>query len=96
MPGAGEGVMYYYPESVLYVEWTHQHASGMENINPNAHSEVIIQYMCNDDTKRTDSTGADIGPWLDRFQTGMWGHNSSDSLGIRDGRTTDTIPDDAN
>ena len=27
------------------MEWTHQHASGMERNNPNVHSDVVIQYM---------------------------------------------------
>ena len=35
----------WHPESVLYVEWTHQHASGMNFLNPNVHSEVVLQYM---------------------------------------------------
>ena len=32
-------------------------------------------------------------PW-DRFQSGIHGQNDSNSLGIRDGKTTATIPDD--
>mmetsp|Transcript_67544 Transcript_67544/g.213827 ORF Transcript_67544/g.213827 Transcript_67544/m.213827 type:complete len:1266 (-) Transcript_67544:254-4051(-) len=47
-PGAGEGVMKYYEDSVLYVEWTHQHASGPDGENPNVHSDIVLQYMCDD------------------------------------------------
>jgi hypothetical protein len=50
--------MYYYVGSILSIEWTSQHSCN----NANSHCEVIIQYMCGDES-------------------------------IRDGTTTDTIPD---
>jgi hypothetical protein len=53
----------------------------------------ITVAQCNDDVRRPDSSGREIVPF-DRFQTGVWGHNHSTSLGIRDGTVTDTIPDD--
>lgn len=37
--------MYYYAGSKLTLEWTNQHGAGA---NPNVHSEVIIQYLCDD------------------------------------------------
>lgn len=37
--------MYYYAGSHLTLEWTNQHGAGA---NPNVHSEIIIQYLCDD------------------------------------------------
>eukprot|EP00854_Cymbomonas_tetramitiformis_P009810 gene9810-11623_t len=47
LPGAGEGIMYYYEKSQLTVEWTVQHACGAEEDGPKTHCELILQYMCN-------------------------------------------------
>lgn len=54
---------------------------------------IPVAAQCNDDVRRPDSTGQQIVPF-DRFQTGIWGTNHSESLGIRDGKTTNTIPDE--
>jgi hypothetical protein len=46
MPGAGQGMMYYYATSLLPIEWTAQHGCG--TIDQSNNCEVIIQYMCED------------------------------------------------
>lgn len=51
--GYNVGSLYYYPGSVLPIEWTNQHSCG----EANAHCELILQYMCTgqlrDGTKTT-------------------------------------------
>jgi hypothetical protein len=42
--GAGEGVMQFYEDSKLYIEWTNQHGSQ----SPHLHNNVVLQYMCDD------------------------------------------------
>jgi hypothetical protein len=37
--------MYYYATSISTIEWTNQHGAGD---NPLVHSEIILQYMCDD------------------------------------------------
>jgi hypothetical protein len=55
----------YYEGSILSVEWTNQHSCG----NDNSKCQLIMQYMCSDDSEGADET-----------------------LIIRDGLTTTTIP----
>ena len=40
--GYNVGNLYYYPGSVLPIEWTNQHSCG----DPNSNCEIIVQYMC--------------------------------------------------
>lgn len=42
--GYNVGSLYYTAGSVLPIEWTNQHSCG----DPNAHCELVIQYMCGD------------------------------------------------
>ncbi|KAK3102217.1 hypothetical protein FSP39_009657 [Pinctada imbricata] len=42
--GYNVGSLYYYEGSVLPIEWTNQHSCA----SPNAHCEIILQYMCDD------------------------------------------------
>jgi predicted ferric reductase/plastocyanin len=46
--GAGKGVMHYFEGSVLYIEWSLQHSSGVQELNPKSKADVVIQYMCGD------------------------------------------------
>jgi hypothetical protein len=46
--GAGKGVMYFYEGSTLSLEWTTQHSCGPESMGPNAHCDIIVQYLCDD------------------------------------------------
>lgn len=40
--GYNVGSLYYYPGSVMNIEWTNQHSCG----EANAHCELVVQYMC--------------------------------------------------
>jgi len=47
VPGAMEGVMYFYQGSELYIEWTASHGCGLGN--PDVICQMILQYMCESD-----------------------------------------------
>ena len=47
LPGAGKGVMYFYEESYLHIEWTNQHGCG--NAQKNVKCELVLQYTCDED-----------------------------------------------
>lgn len=49
--GYNVGSLYYYEGSELPIEWTNQHSCGEQN----AHCELVVQYMC-DDQLRDGST----------------------------------------
>jgi len=47
VPGAMEGMMYFYQGSELYIEWTASHGCGLGN--PDVICQMILQYMCESD-----------------------------------------------
>ncbi|XP_057297072.1 protein DD3-3-like isoform X2 [Hydractinia symbiolongicarpus] len=53
--GYNVGSLYYYEGSELPIEWTNQHSCGEKN----AHCELVVQYMC-DDQLRDGSTTVTI------------------------------------
>ena len=40
--GYNVGSLYYYPGSIMNIEWTNQHSCGEANAN----CELVLQYMC--------------------------------------------------
>ena len=57
-PVPSTGLMYYYESSLLYVEWTAQHACGG---NPTDNCQFILQYSCdNTNTMRDGNTTTTI------------------------------------
>lgn len=48
--GAGEGVMQFYEDSKLHIEWTNQHGSQ----SPRLHTNFVLQYMCDDELPLRD------------------------------------------
>ena len=85
MPGAGQGMMYYYATSLLPIEWTAQHGCG--TIDQSNNCEVIIQYMCEDTAPglRDGTRRATIG--------GGHNDNGGNTPNRPDGTSERTLPD---
>eukprot|EP00898_Chlorokybus_atmophyticus_P005078 jgi/Chlat1/5571/Chrsp369S00848 len=91
-PGAGQGIMYFYSGSVLYLGWTMQHACGQQNI------DGPLKTRCEASTEQLRELDTylyiEIYAYVVILQY-MCDSSPPSSALLRDGQSTNTVPNDA-